>query len=64
MREPAEGCITGWLPVLLKEQLFTILVTTFSLEFIVGCAAGSLLFVSNQLLYLLLAYLSMYILQT
>lgn len=47
-----------------KAQLYTVLVTTFSPEFIVGCAAGSLLIVANQSLYLLLACVSMYILQT
>lgn len=45
-----------------KTQLSTTAATNFSLDFIVGCAAGSLLIVAHVSLYLLLAYLSMYIL--
>lgn len=40
-----------------KVQISVTLVTIFSLELIVACAAGSLLFISYQLLYILLAYL-------
>lgn len=44
-----------------KVQISVTLVTIFSLELIVACAAGSLLFISYQLLYILLAYLFVYV---
>ena len=44
-----------------KVQSSVILVTIFILELIAGCAAGSLLFISNQLLHLWLPYLFIYV---
>lgn len=44
-----------------KVQFSVILIMIFSLELSVGCTARSLVFVSNQLLYLLLASLFTYV---